>query len=250
MLIAANVQIAIETSGAITSLPGGGGSGCNGSGGGGTNGSVRLAAPTITGTGQILVGSNGVVRLEGNATTFTGFLQVNINRGSVLGTPQPAIPSTFPTLRITAVGGIAVGQNPSGSAATPDVTFASPPSGPVAIDLAATNIPVGTPVTVRAAAVVGAAASAPPATLTGSAASSTASASLTIPAGAGVITAVTSFPVSSAMLDRLPAIPGLRPALIEVTADASGMSRMFLIGEDAKRVELTMGANGKFAVVP
>ena len=52
------------------------------------------------------------------------------------------------------------------------------------------------------------------------------------------------------MLDRLPAIPGMKPALIEVAADASGTSRMFLIGEDSKRVELTMGANGMFAVVP
>jgi hypothetical protein len=130
------------------------------------------------------------------------------------------------------------------------VTFASAPSGPVAVDLAAASIPVGTTVSVRAAPVVGAPTSVTSAALTGTLASSTASAALTIPAGAGVITALTSFPVSSAMLDRLPPIPGMKPALIEVTADGSGTSRTFLIGEDSKRVELTMGANGRFAVVP
>jgi hypothetical protein len=41
----------------------------------------------------------------------------------------------------------------------------------------------------------------------------------------------------------------MKPALIEVTADASGTSRMFVIGEDSRRVELTMGADGRFAVI-
>jgi len=45
-------------------------------------------------------------------------------------------------------------------------------------------------------------------------------------------------------------IPGMKPALIEVTANSTGPSRMFLIGEDSLRVELTLGENGKFAVVP
>jgi hypothetical protein len=110
-------------------------------------------------------------------------------------------------------------------------------------------MPTGAEVQIRANPLIGTPTTAN-SSLTGSTASSTASASLEIPAGAGVITAVTSFPVTTAMLDRLPAIPGMKPALIEVTADGSGTSRMFLIGEDSMKVELTMGANGMFAVVP
>ena len=38
--------------------------------------------------------------------------------------------------------------------------------------------------------------------------------------------------------------------LVEVTAEASGASRLFVIGEDSRRVELTVGADGRFAAVP
>jgi hypothetical protein len=247
ILIAANGQISLEGSGAIDARGGAGGDGCGwGDGGAGSGGSVRLAASTITGNGQIYVG-NGIVRIEGNASTYSGF--VDTIRGTVLAAPQPAIPATQPALRITSVGGIAVGQSPSGSITTPDVTFATAPSGPVTVNLAGANIPTGTEVQIRANPLIGTPTTAN-ASLTGSTQSSTASASLEIPAGAGVITAVTTFPVTSAMLDRLPPIPGMKPTLIEVTADASGTSRMFVIGEDSKRVELTMGPNGMFAVVP
>ena len=247
LLVAANGQIILEGSGALDARGGAGGDGClYGDGGAGSGGSVRLAASSILGTGQIYVG-NGIVRIEGNASTYSGF--IDTTRGTVLAAPQPAIPATIPTLRITSVGGIAVGQSPSGSIATPDVTFPTAPSGPVTVNLAGANIPTGAAVQIRANPLIGTPTTAN-SSLTGSTASSTASASLEIPAGAGVITAVTSFPVTTAMLDRLPAIPGMKPALIEVTADASGTSRMFLIGEDSKRVELTMGANGVFAVVP
>jgi hypothetical protein len=51
------------------------------------------------------------------------------------------------------------------------------------------------------------------------------------------------------MLDRLPRIPGLTPALIEVTADATGISRTFVIGKDSRRVELRIGADGNFVAV-
>jgi hypothetical protein len=186
--------------------------------------------------------------VEGNASAFSGF--IDTVRGTVLSAPQEARPSGVPTLRITSVGGIAVGQNPTGSISTPDVTFQTAPSGPVTVNLAASNIPT-TPtrvVSVRASPLIGDPSTADSTPLSGTPASSTASASLTIPAGAGVITAVTSFPVTTAMLDRLPQIPGLKPALIEVTADASGTSRLYVIGEDSRRVELKLGTDGRFAV--
>jgi len=248
LLLAANVQIALESS-TVDVTGGQGGGGCSFAGGAGSSGSLRLASPTITGAGSSLQLGNGIIRLEGNATTFTGSISVQNLRGSVLASPQPAIPTGIPTLRITSVGGMAVGQNPSGSAATPDVTFQTAPTGPVAIDLAGANIPVPNAVSVRASPLVGAQTTTT-STLTGSPQSSAASASLTIPAGAGVITAVTSFPVTSAMMDRLPQLPGFKPSLIEVTADASGASRVFVIGDDSRRIELTMGTDGRLAVLP
>jgi hypothetical protein len=248
LLIAANTQILLQNS-LIDARGGVGGFGCQGyRGGAGSGGSLRLASPTIGGNSTIQVG-NGIVRFEGNAATFSGF--VDTIRGTVLAAPQAAIPAGIPTLRITSVGGIAVGQNPTGSISTPDVTFQTAPSGPVTVNLAASNIPTTAPtkvVTVRANPLIGTSTEAESTPLTGSLQSSTASASLTIPAGAGVITAVTSFPVTTAMLDRLPQIPGMKPALIEVTADASGASRLFVIGEDSRRVELKPGADGRFAV--
>ena len=245
LLVAANVRISIESN-YIYSLGGNGGDGCSsGDGGAGSGGSVRLVAPLITGFAGIYVGQ-GIVRIEGNSSTYGGF--IDTLRGTVLAAPQPVIPSNFPTLRITSVGGIAVGPNPTGLTATPDVTFPTAPNGPVSVNLAASNIPIGTTVTVRASALVGAATLATSTALVGSPQNSTATAALEIPAGAGVITAVTSFPVTSAMLDSLPAIPGMRPTAIEVVADGAGLSRAFLIGADARRVELKLGADGRFAV--
>jgi len=247
LLVAANVQILLDTS-AIDARGGLGGFSCFGyRGGSGSGGSLRLAAPTLAGNSTIQLG-NGIIRVEGNASAFSGF--IDTVRGTVLSAPQEARPSGVPTLRITSVGGIAVGQNPTGSISTPDVTFQTAPSGPVTVNLAASNIPT-TPtrvVSVRASPLIGDPSTADSTPLSGTPASSTASASLTIPAGAGVITAVTSFPVTTAMLDRLPQIPGLKPTLIEVTADASGTSRLFVIGEDSRRVELKLGTDGRFAV--
>jgi hypothetical protein len=149
-------------------------------------------------------------------------------------------------LRITSVGGIAVGPNPSGLIATPDVTFPTAPAGAVTVDLAASNVPVGTVVRLRATPLVGTLTTADSSALTGTLQSSTASASLEIPAGTGVITAVTSFPVSTALLQRLPVIPGLTPTAIEVVADATGTSRAFVIAADARRVEI----DSRFGIVP
>ena len=153
MMVAANVRISLDGN-YIYALGGTGGDGCSsGDGGAGSGGSVRLVAPTITGFGAIYVGQ-GIVRLEGNSAAYAGF--IDTLRGTVLAAPQPVIPSDFPTLRITSVGGIAVGPNPTGLATTPDVTFATAPSGPVTVNLGASNIPNGTTVAVRASPLVGA----------------------------------------------------------------------------------------------
>lgn len=248
VLIAASSQIILDNSSGITARGSIGGAGCFGfRGGSGSGGSVRIVATSITGNGLIAV-ETGIVRVEGNASTYTG--SIDSTRGTVLGAPQPALGMGFPVLRITSVGGIPVGQSPSGSVSTPDVTFQAAPVGPVPVELAAANIPSGTTVNLRAIPAIGAATTATSSALVGTTQSSTANASLTIPPGAGVITAVTSFPATVAFLDQLPAIPGLTPKTIEVAADASGGSRTFVVGEDERRVEIVLAANGRIALAP
>ena len=247
ILVAASSQIVLDSGSAINVRGAGGGSGCNSSiGGSGSGGSVRLVATTISGAGAIQTG-NGIARFEGNTSGYSG--SVEAPRGTVLAAPQPATPADFPSLRITSVGGIAVGATPSGSATSPDVSFATAPTGPIAVDLAASNIPPGTQVHVRATPIIGAATTATSSALAGPVQNSTASASLAIPAGAGVITAVTTFPVTVTMMEWLPAIPGLTPVRVEVMAEGSGTSRVFVIGTDAKRVEVTRGLAGNIAIV-
>ena len=247
VLVAASAQIIFDPGTGINARGASGGSGCQGYvGGSGSGGSVRLVATTISGTGAVVVG-NGIVRFEGNTSGYSGTIEAT--RGTVLAAPQPAMPTDFPSIRIMSVGGIAVGPTPSGSASAPDVTFPTAPAGPVVVDLAAANIPLGTVVNLRANPVIGSVTTATSSALAGSVQNSSASASLTIPAGAGVITAVTSFPVTVAMMERLPAIPGLTPVRVEVVAEATGGSRVFLIGAHEKRVEVTMGAGGAIAIV-
>jgi hypothetical protein len=251
LLVAASVQINLEghftTTGIVARGGAGGASTLCAPGGAGSSGNVRLVAPTITGISVVAVGT-GTVRFEGNTSTFSGLIEAG--RGTFLGAPQPVLPTNLPSLRITSVGGIAVGANPTGSASTPDVTFPSAPSGAVSVLLAAANIPIGTQVNLRANPSIGSATTATSSALTGSDASATtASASLSIPAGAGVITATTSFPVSVTMLEQLPKIPGLTPVRVEVTADASGSSRVFLVAADGQRAEVTEAADGRLAVV-
>jgi len=256
LLVAASAQITLDSFSNISALGGAGGaSSCFpnsifGVGGGGSSGSVRLVAPTITGGGGVVVGSGvsgGIVRIEGNTAGYTG--GPSTTRGTVLGAPQPAIPATFPVLRITAVGGLVVSQSPSGAPSTPDVTFPTAPTSPVTVDLSASEIPPGTVVNLRAAPITGSATTASSSALAGTLQNSTATASLTIPPGAGVITAVTSFPVTTVFLERLPPIPGMTPATVEVLADASGASRVFVLSADARRVEVTMGPDGRYALV-
>jgi hypothetical protein len=251
LLVAANVQIVLDSASGIDARGGVGAVGCptffGSRGGTGSGGSIRLAASTISGGGFVSVG-NGIVRIEGNAVGYTG--NIDTVRGTVITAPQPAIVNDFPSLRMTSIGGLAVGPNPTGSASTPDVTFQTAPAGPVTVELAASNIPVGTVVNLRANPVIGTPTTATSSALAGTVQSATANASLTIPPGAGVITAVTSFPVTTAMLETLPAVPGLTPTRIEVLADATGTSRVFMVGVDGMRAELTMNPQGRFEIAP
>ena len=155
ILIASSTVITLNASinasgGAGTSLVGGGGSG----------GAIRLVAPVLAGNGNgsFLVsggsgnttsvsGSPGWVRLEGfQISTAYSFPTGGafVTRGSPVD-PSSLRPAS--SIRVTAIDGVAVSGNPSGSFALPDVTISK--NTAVNVDIQATGIPPGTVVTLQ-----------------------------------------------------------------------------------------------------
>lgn len=187
-----------------------GGSGVYGaqgnSGGSGSGGAIRLTAPTITVTNGTLSAQGGSapcsafagvgrIRLEGSTLTYSG----TSNPLAMTGLPQPFFPGTgAPALVISAIGGMAVPANPFGSALKPpDVVLPMGTANPVAVDLSASNVSVGTTVQVSATPQNGVP-TAGSCTLAGTLASSTCIATFNISlTQTNVITATATFPLLS-----------------------------------------------------
>lgn len=206
--------------------------------GGGSGGAVRLIASAITGTnGMVNVagglggagqgiggnGSAGRVRVE----AFTNSLAVNLGTSTIgvisSGAPSSVTLPNAPSLRITAIGGVAAPVSPSGSFIVADVVLPPTTSNPVTVSLAATNIPVGTTVIVAVKGLYDAASSTPSTPLAGSTASSTASASVTIPTNEpSVVGASASFALA-AMTGGAPVyVDGREVERVRVTATTAG----------------------------
>lgn len=182
--------------------------------GGGSGGAVRLVSHSIAGTGSIdvtptfpgsytwVAGAYGRIRIEAVSSTatftFPGTWAGN-PPASVLSFASQALPVTLPnhpTLTITSVGGVSAPATLTGSFATPDFVLPVGTSNP-SVGFAASNIPLGTTLTVtvrgRTGGVISTATSSG---LAGSLASSTASATVTVPTDQpGVISATSSFTV-------------------------------------------------------
>ncbi|MEZ6183849.1 MAG: hypothetical protein R3F62_02440 [Planctomycetota bacterium] len=185
LLIASSGSISI----AGTVNASGGAAGSNGAGRG-SGGTIRLMAPTVTlasgGTlnvnGGLTTGtaaSAGRIRIEGFTRTLEGsVLPLSSASYSTPGLVFP--PANAPTVRVTQVAGQALPTSPTGSVITPDVTINQ--AGPVQIDVAATNIPPGTQVTVRVVPENGTPLNLT-ATLSGTQASSTAQINASLPSG-------------------------------------------------------------------
>jgi hypothetical protein len=124
--------------------------------GGGSGGSIRLVAPTLSGSGSINVnggsgggvgrdGSRGWLRLEGFTISNSFGLPIGVvTRGS------PIDPNTLKpagSIRVIAIDGVAVSPKPSGSFVLPDVSISK--NGPVNVDILASGIPPETIVTLQ-----------------------------------------------------------------------------------------------------
>lgn len=147
--------ILIASSGTITingSITADGGIGGNGfrSGGAGSGGAIRLISNALNGTGSISVagappnGGAGRIRLEANTLSFSG----TVNPVATISTPGLLNLSPIPILSITAIAGVSVPSTATGSFDSPDIILPSSTSSPVTVNLAASNIPVGTVVAV------------------------------------------------------------------------------------------------------
>ncbi|MEW6584401.1 MAG: hypothetical protein AB1442_02190 [Nitrospirota bacterium] len=176
----------LTVTGAITANGGKGGNGASyaGSGGGGSGGSIKLMANTISGEGAISAsggaggtggyaggaGGHGRIRLEADVVTRSA----GTTPPNTYGYPGAVFVANIPTLMIAAVGGINVPENPVGRYGEPDLILPSTTTNPVTVDVAATNIPVGTQVTVTSVPEYGSS-NAGNSSLEGTVASSTAS---------------------------------------------------------------------------
>ena len=170
--------------------------------GGGSGGAIRIIATTVSGRGSVrAMGGDGIessdrdaadgrIRIETERMRFTGGSRPQY----ILGAPGELYFDGRPSVRIVSVGTQNVPANPSGSS---DVTFAEAVTGDTSISLSASNVPLGTVVTVNVVPAAGAVVTASSTTLSGTLASSTASATVTLPVGPSTLQAVASFAVSA-----------------------------------------------------
>lgn len=155
------------------------------------NGSVQVAGGGSAGYNN---GGVGRIRLEGYAAAL------NISNPSPsVSTPSFAFIPQVPKLLITKIAGNVVPASASGSYSAPDITLPSSTTNPISVEIAGTNIPIGSTVQIEAVPQNGASSSTT-ATLTGTDASSTCTASLSISTTyPSIITAQTTFAVQTAM---------------------------------------------------
>jgi hypothetical protein len=176
-------------------------------GGPGAGGAIHLIAPTVTGNGTLSINSGYYLSLTGGGngiTTPNGYVRFNVTNfiytGSVTGVCNGAscTANTFnnalvgplfnvppnstlalPSVQITQINGVNVPQAPTGQQMTPDVQINS--NGPVTVNIAASNVPVGTVVTLRVTQQTAGDETMQCSPLAGTAAASTATCSATFP---------------------------------------------------------------------
>ena len=193
-----------------------------GPGGGGSGGAIRLVATTLAGSGGTIAvsgapeaapnssnaggkGSGGRIRIEAfNNTTTINFS----GAGPSVGPPGAVAFQNGPSLRIASAAGVTAPAAPTGSFTVPDILVPAGTPNPMPITLAASNIPLGTTVSVKVTPLTGGTNSAVSSPLAGTVAASTASASVTIPTDqTSVVSASATFTLAS--------LPGAGPLFAE-----------------------------------
>lgn len=193
ILIASSSKIVV--SGSISAIGGASGAGA---GGHGSGGAIRLVAPLFTGSGAVQAigggasfpGGSGKIRIEAFVNSFTGSLNPPLGgNASVSIVPGPVSPASnpallaVPTLRIASVGGVATPAEPAASYSAGDISLPQGTVNPVAVVVAATNMPTSAAVRIRLIPQSGNASQTGNLTPTGTFQSSTATGGITFPVG-------------------------------------------------------------------
>jgi len=244
----------ITNSGYIKAQGGVGGSGTLNTpiyGGGGSGGSSRLIANGISNSGYITAtggtgggnssgsyagGTGGKGRIRFEAFTLTAG---TTNPTYVYGVPSDVVPSNTPTLSVVSIGGVAAPAAPKGTYAEPDVQLPSNITNPVSVEVAATNIPVETTITVNAVPQVGTVSSAS-ATLSGTEASSSATVQVNLSLAYPNIFNVTATYTLSASLDTPVYVDGERVERVQVASLAGGETVLTYITESGREIRGSM----------
>lgn len=253
LLIASSGAIRIPSVGVERKIvaDGGDGGGTLNVPGGGSGGAIRLVANALSiNSGGLLritasgggsfARSGGSGRIRYEAFDLQG-ADLGTTPPATVGTPGPVTPPTgFPTLRITAVGGVSAPANPQGSFyGAPDITLSPSVTNPVTVDLAASNIPLGTVVTLTVIPEAGARTTVDSTPLTGTEASSTATASVNLTNGVDVLIATGTFATpSTAALAHPMMFDGEKVKQIRVGTVFGGASEVTYITESGREVEV------------
>ena len=206
---------------------------------GGTAGSSGVPGTIDVAGGPLVSGaataSPGRVRIEAFTntaiTSFPGAVPATVSTGAV----SPVTLSNGPMLRISAVAGVAAPATPTASFASPDIVLPGSTTNPVTVTLAASNIPLGTTVTVSVKGLNGAASATASSALGGTLASSVASASVTIPTNEpSIISAAATFAVAA--LDGPVFVDGEEVERVRVTASHGAESHVAYVTRSGREV--------------
>ena len=207
----------------------------SGSGGGGAGGFIRILASSYTGGGNIDVAGG-----FGGCKTSSYFAGGNgaVGRYSMETLTGGALSfSGLPTLSITKVAGVAVPAAPTGAG---DVNLPLTVANPVAVEIAASNIPLAATIKLTMTPVYsGDAVTVDAAALSGSFENSTSSASISIPNGPSVLMAQVSYTLTLAMGKALsPYAMGERVERILLSAVPGGENKVTLVTVSGRQFDV------------
>jgi len=253
LLLAATNKVTIGGNGYIEAHGGQGAPSSNtcGFGGGGAGGNVRIVAQEITGTGGIRVwggvrgngtapAGGGYVRFESSFNTYSGQITGAVG-GSFVSFPTAPLPANQPQLTILSLDQSQAPSAPKASLSSPDITFANAVTAPVPLTVRANNVPLGTVVMIRVAPALGEPTTTTTTLQQGTFQESTAIAMVTLPPGAGVLSATATFNIGGGGGQQ--ALNGVRfdgelAQRMEVVTQPDGTSKTFVIARSGARFEI------------
>ena len=160
-------------------------------GGPGAGGGIRLVSPAVSLTGSLNASAGASNPCGGSTAAAAGVVRIeafsigsiNASGNYYTATPYGLYLSSagVPFVNVTTVGGVPVAPSPSGTFTVPDVTVNS--NLPLSVAIQASNVPVGTVVTLTIFSENGPDQILQSTPLAGTLASSAATASVTLPSG-------------------------------------------------------------------